>query len=578
MESPVGSQSRPRLGVYRDFFGPEVIRLLLASLLSSLALALVELLFAFGIQSLFASLGLMTVGAVQLPAWIPNLGLGWALAVFVILATLRTLLQWAQTTLKGLSAEAVKHLQRSRILHWAFGSSSASTSRTVSLFNEHTNAIGVSIMSLQSVLVSGTTIGVIGISMIAIAPVTTGIVLLAMLVLGAVTRALGDRILSSAIGLKREWESTNRRLLVSIRNLLLIQIYGTQRLEERKAQSSLVKYRMHFDTYHRVSGIRFALPSFLGIAAVCTIILFSHMSAELVAGALVSYLYLLMRFVQSVSELSKQYSYVVLNKPLLDASLGWWRDEARGRITPNIPLLNLAAHESGPIGWRLRDVTFAYPESAHPVIEGLHLEVAPGGSVMLRGPSGAGKTTVLLLVLGMLEPDAGAIDVRMTRAGASGAWQPLHEVRNLVLPSIGYVGPESFLIEGTIRENVLYGLHLTTTDDEVGEALRMAECDFVQQLSLGMHHRITEQGQGLSAGQKQRIALARALLRKPSALVLDEATANLDSETEERIIRTLKKLKGRVTIIAVTHRDAMMRIADQVVALKGEGRLHDDGP
>ena len=94
-------------------------------------------------------------------------------------------------------------------------------------------------------------------------------------------------------------------------------------------------------------------------------------------------------------------------------------------------------------------------------------------------------------------------------------------------------------------------------------ALNLANCAFVSRLDKGLEHGLTEQGEGLSAGQKQRLALARALLRKPNVLILDEATSNLDIHSEESLVKTFEQLKGKVTIIAVTHREALLRIADQ---------------
>jgi ATP-binding cassette subfamily B protein AbcA/BmrA len=137
------------------------------------------------------------------------------------------------------------------------------------------------------------------------------------------------------------------------------------------------------------------------------------------------------------------------------------------------------------------------------------------------------------------------------------------------LDSVGYVGPESFLIEGTVKENLSYGLHQVASDIDIRNVLDHADCGFVHSLPLGLEHRLTEQGEGLSAGQKQRLALARALLRKPKVLVLDEATANLDTETELRLVATLEKIRDGMTIVAVTHREALLRIATHKTNLGG---------
>jgi len=148
-----------------------------------------------------------------------------------------------------------------------------------------------------------------------------------------------------------------------------------------------------------------------------------------------------------------------------------------------------------------------------------------------------------------------------------GGRSPLAECKPRLLPMVGYVGAESFLIDGTIRENLLYGLQSAPAAAELADALGKAECGFIDDLADGLDHRLTNQGVGLSSGQKQRLSLARALLRRPGVLVLDEATANLDIATEEKLVDTLTQLKGGMTIVAVTHRQALLRLADQVLTL-----------
>ena len=144
---------------------------------------------------------------------------------------------------------------------------------------------------------------------------------------------------------------------------------------------------------------------------------------------------------------------------------------------------------------------------------------------------------------------------------------PLSEIRKSLLPHVGYVGSESFLIAGTILENLTYGLETVPSEKDIQLALEKSGCDFISRLNTGLAHPITEQGQGLSAGQKQRLSFARALLRNPKVLILDEATANLDYETEKNLIKTLTQMKGSTTIIAVTHREALLVLADQTIKL-----------
>jgi ABC-type bacteriocin/lantibiotic exporter with double-glycine peptidase domain len=124
------------------------------------------------------------------------------------------------------------------------------------------------------------------------------------------------------------------------------------------------------------------------------------------------------------------------------------------------------------------------------------------------------------------------------------------------------------IISGTVRDNLLYGnaTHLIEESD-FDEALKLSGCSFVKNLPGNLSYELTEQGEGLSAGQKQRLALARALLRKPKVLILDEATSNLDAATESALVDTLIELKSYITIVAVTHRDALLKIADHHLTL-----------
>ena len=211
-----------------------------------------------------------------------------------------------------------------------------------------------------------------------------------------------------------------------------------------------------------------------------------------------------------------------------------------------------------PVGWRLTGVGYRYPDGPSDLFSMLDLEVAPGQTLVVFGPSGVGKSTLLNLFLGGIQPTQGHIDLLLD----NGVIKPLSSFRSRILASVGYVGTDSFIFEGTVFENLTYGLLMPPAQSEVSRALELAECGFVKSLDKGLDYKLTEQGQGLSAGQKQRLSLARALLRNPKILILDEATANLDADIEAKLLTTLLRLKGQMTILAVTHRPSVMMIAD----------------
>ncbi|HEX6012442.1 MAG TPA: ABC transporter ATP-binding protein [Geminicoccaceae bacterium] len=208
---------------------------------------------------------------------------------------------------------------------------------------------------------------------------------------------------------------------------------------------------------------------------------------------------------------------------------------------------------------RFSGVRFAYGDK--PVLEGADLVVPAGDIVVLTGASGAGKTTLVDLALGLHRPQAGRILVD----GVDLAEIDLQAWRALV----GYVLQELVLFHGTVRENLTLGDGSHDARD-VEEALRLAGADrFVAELPEGLETVVGSKGARLSGGQRQRIALARALLRRPRLLILDEVTSALDPASERAICANVAALRGRTTVLAVTHRPAFLEIATRVYRVDG---------
>jgi len=212
-------------------------------------------------------------------------------------------------------------------------------------------------------------------------------------------------------------------------------------------------------------------------------------------------------------------------------------------------------------GFVFRDVSFTYPDATRPSVDRFNLTVQPGETVALVGASGAGKSTVLNLVIGFLRPSMGRIELD----GRDMQGLDLRTFRSFV----SVVPQETILFEGTIRQNVSYGLD-DVDDDAIVAALRDANAlEFVEQLPAGLDTVVGERGARLSGGQKQRIAIARAVIRDPRVLILDEATSALDTRSEALIQDALQRLMHGRTTFVVAHRLSTIRDADRIVVMDG---------
>jgi ATP-binding cassette subfamily B protein len=225
----------------------------------------------------------------------------------------------------------------------------------------------------------------------------------------------------------------------------------------------------------------------------------------------------------------------------------------------------LPARVAGQVEYR--DVGFEYRADL-PVLHGVNIVARPGETVALVGPTGAGKTTIVNLLPRFYDVTRGTILIDG------------RDIRDVTLESlrrqIGIVSQEAFLFNGTIRENILYG-RLDASEAEMIEAAKAANChEFVMRLPEKYDSRVGERGVKLSVGEKQRVSIARALLKDPPILILDEATASVDTATEKLIQEALERLMAHRTSFVIAHRLSTVRNADQILVLRA-GQIIERG-
>jgi ABC-type multidrug transport system fused ATPase/permease subunit len=547
---------------------------------SALLQAVMETLLAVVLILFLFSLGF--VDRTRVPRWMPadwaHAGVGMVLAVLLSVGLLRALFQ----LLSAMSFHALLELVRAR-LHMVQGyrmlladaRAPFSPSDVTLMMGEYfTKASDYVYQSAQAL--AGLALGFsILAGMLWLAWKETVLGLACLAAFGVVIWRLNHAIGEIAANIPKQRGVMERALARVCRNRLLIYAMRLEGQEHRHFLRAVVAY-FHFSRHtfflRDVTGV---LPPLFGIASLVAVVGASLAFFRTPPVELVAFVYLFVSFSRSIGSITdqtsarrqfrSQFDEVALQLDALgpdavaeafggDHALGFRRrpgDRAAARATPR----PASPSPPAPPAIELRGVRFAWAPAAPPVFSGLDLRIPAGSRFGVTGLNGTGKSTLLGLVLGVLSPDSGEVLVDGV---------PASEYVRTRGP-VGYVGTDNLLISGSVRDNLLYGLEGQASSAEIGEALVAVGLDaWVRALPDGLEHSISENEEGLSSGQRQRLALARAFLRRPALLILDEPSASLDAAGEAELAGTLGALSGRCTMVIVSHKPGILAGADHV--------------
>ncbi|MEQ1727825.1 MAG: ABC transporter ATP-binding protein [Vicinamibacterales bacterium] len=496
--------------------------------------------------------------------------LGGVLVLYVFITGTRTLLQKWQGELSSSVREEYTEQLRARIYRaitstqWSFIVTKRPSDLTHVLVAEVTQLGNAAYHVADLLVMSAVSVVYVGLAF-HLSPAMASLVVGSAAVLGWVVRDS----LSQARSMGGSAQRTRKRLAAAVAehigSLKTTRVYGAGDRHERAFGRLSREIR---DLSVRISSGETDLQSMLEFGSVAFLALIVFVALEVLHEPTASLLVLLFTFARLMPRLTAIYRRLQIVAAVLPALDDVTRFEAEclahaeavDPATAAVPFRRAVTFDA---------VHFTYPgrEDA-PAIADVSFSIPAGRTTAIVGTSGAGKSTLVDLLIGLLLPTSGTIRVDGVRLDASNlvSWRQ----------QIGFVPQDTFLFHDTVRANLAWA-RPDATDHDIWEALRLAAADdFVRQLPQGLDTQVGERGVTASGGERQRLSLARALLRTPSVLILDEATSSLDSETEQRVRLAVEGLQHSMTMVAITHRLSTIAAADLIHVIDS-GRLVESG-
>ena len=533
-------------------------KLLVLSSILGLLWFFVELSFVYILQDFLLSLKILSPGQLQVPSWFP-VGTYQSTFLLISFGIVRSALNYFKSYFSIVAQQAFIKSCREQILDNGLDSKYfLSSSEFLTLFTDRVNQSGVFVQYISLGLVSASSVCLFFGFGIFYAPKEMIFSLSVTIILMIPIKNTTHKIQEIGEHLIEEWNQINEEVLTSKKNLFFLSVYNLITFKKVEIKKNLVKYEEHYGSYASVASMISSVPLFVGISvlSVCTYLSIEYFHTNGVK--VLSFFYIFLRLVQGLSELNSIGGALKLSHPAFNNV----RDtiihlkKTRESLTDGRILQKLNTdHSQTNIEFKL--ISFAYPNEL-PLYENLQIGINLGDVLVIKGVSGSGKSTLLKLLLGLEAPTKGSVLINGTNVLDLDPHWRLH---------LGYVGPDPYLIKGSVRDNLHFGNFEVSnySDQNYWDALSLAGLSSEFKSSNINLDTILSELSFLSTGQKQRMAIARAFLRKPSFVILDEATANLDSITEQQIIDNLIKLSPNIVTIIVTHKNSFDKIGTKFI-------------
>lgn len=538
----------------------ETKKLLIISSVLGLFWFLLELCFVYILQIFLLSLKLFSADKLQIPSWFP-IGVLSSTILLIGFGVVRAMVNYAKSYYSTVAQQSFIKSCRHELVDMGLDSKYfTSSSDFLTLFSDRVNQSGLFIQFLSLGIVAFSSVILFFAFGIYYAPKEMIFSLTLTILLMTPIKKVTYKIQKFGESLNTQWNEVNDDVILLKRNMFFLEVYDLIKHKKVEIKKNLTGYENNYISYASIASFLTSLPLLVGIfvLSICTYLSIEYFHTPGVR--VLSFFYIFLRMTQGMSELNSIYAALRLNFPSfreVQIAILNLREIEKKQIQFSVKN-NQVLDSSSEISLELNALSFNYP-GEESLYRDLSLKLKTGDLLIIKGPSGAGKSTLLKLLLGLEKPSDGQVLINNI------------EVKNLDQTwrsQLGYVGPDPFLIRGTIRDNLHFGNFDVAVDDNLyWDALILAGLDVEFKLcNIGLDTFIAETS-FLSTGQRQRLAIARAFVRKPRIVIFDEATANLDAQTEAQIIKNIYSLSSEILTIIVTHKNTFDKIGTQFISI-----------